>query len=100
MKLILKIKPNKPSKKKRIIAWIKKHPDFNDDVRQFFKIFQDDIKISKISKILNYNVVTSENPAIILSLFTSIQESIPEVYFNKENSINLDDFIDKDNILK
>jgi len=92
MKLILKIKRNKSSKKKkRIVAWIKKDSDFNDDIRQFFQIFQDDIKISKLSKVLNYYIVTSENPAIILNLFTSIQESIPEVYFNNENSIETEE---------
>ncbi len=94
MKLILKIKPNKSSKKKRIVAWIQKHSDFNDDIRQFFQIFQDDIKISKLSKLLNYYIITSENPAIILDLFTSIQESIPEVYFNNENSIEIEDLIE------
>ena len=91
MRLILKIKPNKSSKKKRLVAWIQKNSDFNDDIRQFFQIFQDDIKISKLSKVLNYYIVTSENPAIILNLFTSIQESIPEVYFNNENSIETEE---------
>jgi hypothetical protein len=94
MKLILKIKPNKPSKKKRIIAWIQKNSDFNDDIKQFLQIFKDNIKISKLSKFLRYNIVTSENPAIILNLFSSVQESIPEVYFNKDDSMEIEDFID------
>ena len=94
MKLILKIKPNRSSKKKRIIAWIQKNSDLNDDIQQIFQLFKDKIKISKASKILRYNIVTSKNPAIILNIFSSIQESIPEVYFNKENSIELEDLID------
>lgn len=94
MKLILKIKPKNPSKQKRIIAWIQKNKDFNDDVRHFFKIFNEDIKISKLSKILRYYIVTSENPAVILNFFSSMQESIPDVYFNKENSIEIEDFLD------
>ncbi|MFX1329868.1 MAG: hypothetical protein ACFE91_17190 [Promethearchaeota archaeon] len=100
MKLILKIKPNNPSKKKRIIAWIKKDSDFNEDVLQSLQLFKDDIKISKLSKILRYYILTSENPAIILNIFTSIQESIPEIYFNQENSIELDDLIDKEILIK
>ena len=94
MKLILKIKPNKSSKKKRLIAWIQKNSEFNEDILQLFQLFKDNLNISKFSKISRYYVVTSENPAIILSLFSAIQESIPEVYFNKENSIEIDDLID------
>jgi hypothetical protein len=94
MKLILKIKPNRSSKKKKIIAWMQKTSEFNDEMLQLFQLFKDDLKISKISKILRYYIVSSENPAIILSLFSSILESIPEVYFNKENIIEIDDLID------
>ena len=94
MKLILKIKPKNTSKKKRIIAWIQKNPNFNDDMLQFFQLFKDNIKISKLSKILRYYIVTSENPGIILNLFSSIQESIPEVYFDKEDTVDIKDFID------
>ena len=94
MKLILKNKTNRPSKKKRIIAWIQKNTDLNEDIQQLFQLFKDNIKISKVSKILRYYIVTSKNPAIILNIFSSIQESIPEVYFNKENSRELEDLID------
>ncbi|MFX1390978.1 MAG: hypothetical protein ACFE9Z_13015 [Promethearchaeota archaeon] len=92
----MKIKPKKPPKKKRIIAWIKKTSEFNDDILQLLELFKDNLKISKFSKILNYYIVTSENPAIILSLFSSIQESIPEVYFNTENSVEIEDLINID----
>ncbi len=94
MKLILKIKPNKQSKEKRIIAWIQKNSDFEDDIIQLFQLFKDNIKLSKLSKILRYHIVTSENPAIILNIFSTIQEIIPEVYFNKEDSIEIEDLID------
>jgi hypothetical protein len=94
MKLILKIKTKKPSKKRRLVAWIQKNSDLNEDIRQLFQLFKDNLKISKVSKILRYYVVTSKNPAIILNIFSSIQESIPEVYFNKENSRELEDLID------
>ena len=94
MKLILKIKPKKSSKEKRMIAWIQKDSNLKDDTMQLFRLFKDRIKISKLSKILRYYVVTSDNPAIILNLFSSIQEIIPEVYFNEEDSIELEDLLD------
>ncbi len=94
MKLKLKIKPNKPYKplkNMRIIAWIQKHSDFDKDVRQIFQFFKGQIKISKLSKFLRYYIVSSENPAIILSLFSSIQDLIPEIYFNMENFVDKGD---------
>ena len=94
MKLVLKIKPNKPSKKKRIVVWIQKKSDLNDDVQQILQIFKDNIKISKLSKFLRFYIVTSSKPAIILNIFSSLQESIPEVYFKNEKSIRIEDFID------
>lgn len=87
MKLKLKIKPNKQFKNKRIVAWIQKHSDFDNDVQQIFQFFKDQIRISKLSKFLRYYIVSSENPAIILSLFSSIQDLIPEIYFNTENLV-------------
>jgi hypothetical protein len=96
MKLKLKIKPNRKSNQNRIIAWIRKTSEFDNDVLQLFKLYKDSLKISKMSKLLNYYIITSENPAIILSIFSSIQESIPEVYFNKENSIEIEDLIEID----
>ncbi|MHA2008477.1 MAG: hypothetical protein ACXABO_14170 [Promethearchaeota archaeon] len=83
MKFILKIRPNR---KKKIIAWIEKNKYFNDNTQQLFKFFKEDIHISKWSKIMNYYVVSSENPGVILSLFSAIQESIPEIYFNSQDS--------------
>ncbi len=89
MKLKLNIKPNK-----KIVAWIQKNSDFNEEIQQIFKLFKDNIKISKKSKFSRYYVITSENPAIILNIFSSIQESIPEVFFNEDDSIEIEDFID------
>ena len=82
------------SKKKRIIVWIQKKSDLNDDIQQILQIFKDKIKISKLTKISRFYVISSTNPAIILNIFSSIQESIPDVYFRNENSIKIEDFID------
>ncbi|MFW9971896.1 MAG: hypothetical protein ACFFDF_17035 [Candidatus Odinarchaeota archaeon] len=95
MKLILKIKSNKRSKKKRLVAWIKKNSDFEDDIIQILRVFKDDIKLPKIGKILRYYIVTSRNPAIILNMFSTIQEIIPDIYFNNEDPIEIEDLTDK-----
>jgi hypothetical protein len=95
MKLILKIKPNKHVKKNRLIAWIQKSSELEEDMLQIFQIFKDDIKISKLSKIFRYYIVSSENPAIILNIFSTIQDILPEVYFNNDDSMEIEDFIDE-----
>ena len=94
MKLVMKIKPNKPSKKKRINVWIQKKSALNDDVQQILQIFKDSIKVSKLTKFSRFYIISSTNPAIILNIFSSIQESIPDVYFRNENSTKIEDFID------
>jgi hypothetical protein len=88
MKLKLIIKPKR---KKNLIAWIEKNKDFDDSTQQILRFFKDDIRISKFSKILRYNIVSSENPGIILSLFSAIQELIPDIYFNSDEPIELED---------
>jgi hypothetical protein len=92
MKLKLNIKGKK---KRRLVAWIQKSKEFNDNAHQIFRFFKDKIKISKLSKILNYYIVSSENPGIILSLFSTIQELIPEVYFNLEESLGIKESINE-----
>ena len=88
MKLKLKVKGNE---KRRLVAWIQKSKEFDESAHQIFRFFKDKIKISKLSKITKYYVVSSENPGIILSLFSTIQELIPEVFFNFEESIGIEE---------
>ena len=90
MKLKLKVKDNK---NKRLIAWIQKNKNFDDSVLQLFRFFKDKIKISKISRFTNYYIVSSENPGIILSLFSAIQDLIPDVYFNSEDSLEVNEIV-------
>ncbi|MFX0081545.1 MAG: hypothetical protein ACFE94_07320 [Candidatus Hodarchaeota archaeon] len=79
MKLILKVK-NK--KRKRLVAWIQKHKDFDDNIQQLFRFFKDKITFSKLSRVMKYYIVSSENPGIILSLFSTLQDLIPEICFD------------------
>ncbi|MFX1345325.1 MAG: hypothetical protein ACFFAI_09470 [Promethearchaeota archaeon] len=90
MKLILKVKDKK---KKRLVVWIKKNKHFDDNIHQLFRFFKDKISISKLSKIMNYYIISSENPGIILSLFSTIQDLIPEIYFNSEDSLELEELV-------
>ena len=90
MKLKLKVKKNK---NKRLIAWIQKNKDFDDSIKQLFTFFKDKIKISKFSRITNYFIISSENPGIILSLFSTVQDLIPDVYFNSEDSLEVNEIM-------
>ncbi len=88
MILKLNIKNNK---KKRIVAWIQKDKDFDDSIHQLFRFFEDKIRISKLSRFTRYYIVSSDNPATILSLFSTIQDLIPDIYFNIEKPIEIED---------
>ena len=86
MNIKLKIITEKSSKKKQMVIWIQKHEDIENDIQQIFQFFNEQLDISKIRRILPYYKVTSENPAIMLSFLTTLQEIIPEIYFCNENS--------------
>lgn len=88
MKLKLKVKKNK-----KINAWIQKNKDFDDSVQQLLRFFKDQIKVLKISKITKYYIISSKNPGVILSLHSAIQDLIPEVYFNSEDSIEANEIV-------
>ena len=90
MKLKLKIKHKR---QKKLIALIEKNRYFNVHTLELFEFFKDNIRISKWSKIRKYFIVTSKNPGIILSLFSTIQELIPEIYFNSQDSKEIDELI-------
>lgn len=88
--MILKLKIKK-NKKKRIVAYIQKDKDFNDSIHQIFRFFENKISISKLSRFTRYYIVSSENPAMILSLFSTVQDLIPDIYFNIEESLEIED---------
>ena len=88
MKLKLKVKTNK---KRKIVAYIQKDKDFDESIHQLFRFFENKIRISKLSKLTRYYIVSSENPAVILSLFSAAQDLIPDIYFSTEESIEIED---------
>jgi len=89
----LKIKVERSTKKKQIVVWIQRHEDIENDIQQLFQFFKDQMKISKIRRILPYYRVSSEKPAIMLSFFTALQEIIPEIYFRDEDSVEFEESI-------
>lgn len=88
--MILKLKvKSKKNQSKRLIAWIQREKLTKSDVLQVLGFFQDQIQVSKIRKFHPYYKITSENPAIIISLFSTLQELIPDVYFSEDSTLNL-----------
>ena len=88
----------KNNKKGNIIsAWIQKRENFEEDLKQIFEFFKDKIKISKKRRFHTYYRINSENPAIILSLFSTIQEIIPEIYFKNEKALENGEILNLEN---
>ena len=93
MILKLMIKSNRKTNQNQIFLWIQRHKDFKKDIQQILQFFKDQIVVSKKRKLLPYYRITSDNPAILLSLFSAIQDLIPEIYFKVENSIEIEESV-------
>jgi DNA-binding transcriptional regulator WhiA len=85
--MILKIKIKKSKEDRQIIAWIQNSKDFNEDLKQLFTFFKEDIKIKEKRRVHIYYKVTSENTSVMLSLISTIIDLIPEIYFKPGNSL-------------
>ena len=85
MILRLQIKKDKKSKKNKITVWIQKGREFEDDLQQIFAFFKDKLEISSAIRLFKYYKITSNNPAIMMSLFSAIHDIIPDIYFKPEN---------------
>jgi hypothetical protein len=88
--MILKLKV-KNKKNRRIVAWIQKSKDFGDNLQQIFQFFKNKVKISKLSRFTRFYIVSSKNPAIILSIYSAVQDLIPDIYFDIEEPVEIDD---------
>ena len=91
MILRLKIKSGKNTNK-QIFAWIQDHKDFREEIKQLLTFFKDQITVKKRIRFHKYHRITSENPAIMLSLLSAIQDIIPEIYFNPSKEIGFEEF--------
>lgn len=85
--MILKLKITNTRKNNRIVVWIQRNTKIESDLLQIFDFFKENIKISQIRVLHKYYKISSENPAIMVSLISAIHELIPEVYFTSGDSI-------------
>ena len=92
MILRLKIKTNNKSKKKQIFVWIEKNKEFKEDVQQLIQFFKEQIQVKTRIGFHKYYKITSDNPAIMLSLLTTVQELIPDIYFNSNQSVDVEEY--------
>jgi hypothetical protein len=87
----LKVKKKKKSNEKKIIILVQKHDDFVSEMNQIFHFFKDQIEYTIKSRLFQYYKITSDNPAIMLSLLSALQELIAETYFNTGESIEVEE---------
>lgn len=92
MNIKLKIRQNKKRNRNEIYAWVQRHEDISGDIEQIFQFFQDKLAYKKIWRFHKYYKITSENPAIMISFISTIQDLIPEIYFNSEESIDIEEY--------
>lgn len=91
MILKLKIKSNNKTKKTQLFVWIEKNKEFKDDAQQLIDFFKEQIQVKKRIGLHVYYKITSDNPAIMLSLLTAVQELIPDIYFNSNHTVDVEE---------
>jgi chromatin segregation and condensation protein Rec8/ScpA/Scc1 (kleisin family) len=87
MQLKLRVSKCNKKVKNKLTVWIQRNKIFETDMLQVLKFFKDQIQVFKIRRFLPYFKITSDNPAIIISLYSTLLELIPEIFFNEENNI-------------
>ena len=99
MILKLKIQNKRLDKKnKRISVWIQKKKEMKDDMNQLFEFFKQNIQISERIRLHKYYRITSQSPAIIFSLVSTMNELIPEIFFKSEAPIEEEVLVNVENI--
>ena len=86
-KLIIKIKikpKNRNIIRNTIELWVQRRKELDQDLKSLFQFFENQLNYKKIRRFHPYFKITSQNPAMILSLISSLQELIPDVFFEDE----------------
>ena len=65
--------------------WIQKRGDVENDLQQVISFYKNDLTVRTKVRFHKYHKITSDKPAIMISLLSTINELIPEVYFNSED---------------
>lgn len=81
MKFKLIVKSYSFNGKGRIILWIKKNEDLTEEIEQILNFFEENISVEEKRRISKYYVISSKNPAVVLSLSSAIQDIVAEEYF-------------------
>ncbi|TXT54178.1 MAG: hypothetical protein BAJALOKI2v1_800005 [Promethearchaeota archaeon] len=81
MKIKLIVKNRLFNGKEKLSLWIEKYGEIKEEIEQIFTFFEDSINVKEKRRLSKYYVISSENPAIILSLSSAIQEIVAEKYF-------------------
>jgi len=96
--MILKLIIKNNKKGNRITAWVQKHKDFEEDLNQIFLFFKDNINVSEFRRFHKYYKITSKDPAIMMSLFSTVHDLIPEIYFNLEETSKNEGILNIENV--
>ena len=89
----IQIKRDKNSKKSKMFIWIRKQGDVESDIQQAILFYTNDLSVKTARRYHKYHKITSDKPAILISLLTMINELIPEIYFNSEELSSLEEEI-------
>ncbi len=91
MILKVKIKYSKRKGSRKMVIWVSKSNEIISDVKQLLEFFGEKIKALETRRIKPYYKLTSNNPALLLSFLSALQDMFPEIYFDTslEESVNL-----------
>lgn len=89
MLIKLKVHKGKKLKEPAITLWIQKQRDLKRELETIFQFFKDNIDVSNSWPFKRYFKVKSDNPAILLSFFSAVQEMIPDLYFSEPRSLSM-----------
>ena len=89
----IKIKQKKKASKNSIDLWVQRKKGLDHDLAQIFQFFEGQLIFKDVRQLHPYYKITSDNPAMILSLISSLQELIPEIFFNNDNKVELNEEI-------
>ena len=93
MMIKIHIKRDKKSKKSKMFIWILKQADFESDIQQAILFYKNELSVKTARRYHKYHKISSDKPAIMISLLTTINELIPEIYFKSEELSSVEEEI-------
>lgn len=90
----IKIDKEKKTKKNKIVVLIQDKKELRANLQELFLFYKENVTTKTLRNYCKYYKVSSENPAIMMSLISTLFEIIPDFYFNVEEPSDLEDQID------